>query len=278
MKKVFILIVILAGAFVSCGVKKITEEQCESEKKKTLVLYYSQTGTTKAVADDIQKQLGADIDSIVPVESYGYDYDATIQRWRKEKEDSVKVAIKPLTRNVNDYDTIFLGFPIWGGTFASPVETWLKDNKLVGKTIITFATFGSGGIEGATSSVVTQLPESNVAEGYGVRTSRISKAPAEINRWLIEKGYKKGEVSKLPEYGPIAPATPEETQIFNQACGDYKFPLGTPVTVSSRTYNGVTDYKFDVKSQLPDGKDSSSVIYVTVSPNEKPEFTRVVRN
>lgn len=262
---------------LSCTGNKKAEGQNEPEKTKTLVLYYSQTGTTKTVADEIQRQLGADIDSIVPVESYGYDYDATIERWRKEREDSIKVAIKPLHANINDYDTIFLGFPIWGGTYASPVATWLDENNLEDKTVITFATFGSGGLKSGTFSVVTKQPQSTVEEGYGVRTARISKAPAEINRWLIEKGYKGGEITKLPEYGASTPVTSEEVDIFNQACGDYKFPLGTPVTVSTRTCDSVTDYRYNVKSQTPDGKESSSVIYVTVSPNEKPEFTRVVR-
>ena len=271
------IIVSLLILLSNCGGNKKSGEQNEPEKTKTLVLYYSQTGTTRQVADEIKTQLGADIDSIVPVESYGYDYDATIERWRKEREDSVKVAIKPLTRNVNDYDTIFLGFPIWGGTYASPVASWLADNKLEGKSIITFATFGSGGIEPATNSVMNEEPGSTVIEGYGVRAARVAKAPAEIHRFLLENGYKKREIDKLPEYGPASPVNPEESEIFNQACGDYRFPLGTPVAVATRNYDGVTDYKFNVKSTAPDGSESSSIIYVTVAPGEKPEFTRVVR-
>lgn len=273
-----LLMASLAGVCMlsGCAGKK-SESQPEPEPGKTLVVYYSQTGTTKQVADEISRLLNVDIDSIVAVESYGYDYDATIARWLKEREDSVKVAIKPMNLNVNDYDTIFVGFPIWGGTYASPVATWLADNNLEGKTVITFATFGSGGIEGATNDVASAQPGATVEEGYGVRAARIAKAPKEIERWLIEKGYKKGEIEKLPEYGETTPVTPEETEIFNQACGDYKFPLGTPVAVAKRTYDGVTDYRYEVKSQGPDGKESESVIYVTCVPDEKPEFTRVVR-
>lgn len=261
----------------SCGSVKKNDEQKEPVKTNSLVLYYSQTGTTKAVADEIQRQSGADIDSIVAVESYGYDYDATIERWIKEREDSVKVAIRSLQTNVNDYDTIYLGFPIWGGTYASPVATWLEDNKLEGKTIITFATFGSGGLESATASVALQQPDSKVVEGYGVRSVRTDKAPEEINRWLIEKGYKKGKITPLPEYGESTKVTPEESEIFNKACGDYRFPLGTPVAVAKRSYDGITDYRYEVESKSPDGRESKSVIYVTVAPDGKPEFTRVIR-
>ena len=275
--KIIICLTFVLG-LMSCGSPKKSESSVQPEKPKSLVLFYSQTGATKTVAEEIRNQLGAEIDSIVPVESYGYDYDATIERWKKEKEDSVKVKIKPLTRNLNDYDTIYLGYPIWGGTYASPVATFLEDNSLAGKTIITFATFGSGGIESSTKDVASNAGDAKVIEGYGVRNIRVSKSPEEINRWLVEKGYKKGEVVKLPEYGPQTAVTPDELEIFNMACGDYKFPLGTPVSVASRSYNGITDYRFDVKSPTSHGGEATSTIYVTSTSNEKPEFTRVVRN
>ncbi|MCH5229799.1 MAG: hypothetical protein J1F12_07405 [Muribaculaceae bacterium] len=277
MKLKLIICFSLILGLTGCSGNRKSENGMEPEKTKSLVLFYSQTGATKEVAEEIQKQTGADIDSIVPVESYGYDYDATIQRWLKEKEDSVKVAIKPLTRNINDYDTIYLGYPIWGGTYASPVATFIEDNSLEGKTVITFASFGSGGIETSTSEVAKNVAKANVIEGYGVRNALIAKSPAEIQRWLIEKGYKKGEIEKLPEYGPMEPVTPEEQEIFNQACGDYKFPLGTPMEVSKRSYDDINDYKYEVTSVSPDGKESHSIIYVSKIGNEKPEFTRVVR-
>lgn len=277
MKLKLLTFTFIAMFMMSCTGNKKTDEQKEPEKSNTLVLYYSQTGTTKTVADELQKLLNADIDSIVAVDSYGYDYNATIDRWRKEREDSVKVAIKPLTKNINDYDTIFLGFPIWGGTFASPVATFLSDNSLEGKTIITFATFGSGGIENATKDMKTLQPNSNVVEGYGVRNVRITKAPIEIKRFLKERGYVKGDISSIPEYGEMLPVTEEDVKIFDNACGDYQFPLGTPISVAKRSYDGATDYCYDVVSKTPDGQESKSTIYVLVEPNQKPEFTRVVR-
>lgn len=275
--KKIVMMALLIPVLGSCAGNKKAGEEAGEEKTKTLVLYYSQTGTTRQVADEIQKRLGAEIDSIVAVESYGYDYDATIQRWLKEREDGIKTAIKPLNVNVNDYDTIFLGFPIWGGNYASPVATWLADNKLEGKTFITFATFGSGGLEGATASVTNEEPESTVIEGYGVRNARISKAPQEIERFLIENCYIQGEVAAMPGFGEELPVSEEDKEIFREATGDYKYPLGTPVMVAKRGFEGTMDYKFDVVSQSPDGKESKSIVLITVAPNEKPEFTRVIR-
>lgn len=275
--KALLISLISCGVLFSCGGNKNSKVDKESEKTKTLILYYSQTGATKTVAEELQKQLGAEIDSVVAKESYGYDYDATIGRWLKEREDSVKVAIKPLNVNVNDYDTIYLGFPIWGGSYASPIATFLSDNSLAGKTVITFATFGSGGIESATNDVIASQPGVNVIEGYGVRNARLTASSEEINRWLIENGLKKGEIQALPGYGEELPVSDEDVAIFREATESYRFPLGDPIMVAKRGFEGTMDYKFDVISRNPEGKESSSVIYITKSPEGKPEFTRVVR-
>ncbi|MDE6269888.1 MAG: hypothetical protein K2M12_03410 [Muribaculaceae bacterium] len=242
------------------------------------MVYYSQTGATKAGADELQKQLGCDIVAIEAVEPYDCDYPSTIARWRSEVENGVKVGINPIEINFDKYNTIFLGFPIWGGNYASPVATFLEDNSLAGKKVVTFATFGSGGIDGATKNVAAAQPEAEVVQGYGVRNARVAKAPAEIVRFLVENGYKDGEVEAMPAYSESKPVTDKETAIFNEACGSYQFPLGTPVEVASRKTPAGMDYKFAVESQTPDGQKAASTIYVTVEDGSAPEFTEVVRH
>lgn len=243
---------------------------CSTSAEKTLVLYYSQTGATKAVAEELQSRLGADIACIEAVDPYGADYAATVARWRQEREAGAKIAIQPLAVNLDDYDIIFLGFPVWGGTYASPMATFLADNSLAGKRVVTFATFGSGGLETATADVVKAQPEATVIKGYGVRNARIGKAAAEIQRFLIGNGYVEGEIAPLP-------VTEEDIAVFDAACGNYQFPLGTPVTVGKRSYDGTEDYRFEVKSQTPDGREASSTIYVIAPQGGTPEFTKVVR-
>ena len=267
--KLFAAAALMIAALCGCSTS--------AEKTKTLVLYYSQTGATKAVAEELQNQLGADIACIEAVEPYDADYAATVARWRQELEAGVKVAIQALTVNLDQYDTIFLGFPVWGGTVASPVATFLADNSLAGKTVVTFATFGSGGLDSATADVAAAQPDATVVKGYGVRNARVEKAPAEITRLLLEVGYIEGEIASLPEYGEALLVTEEDIAVFDAACGEYQFPLGTPVTVAKRSYDGTEDYRFDVKSQTPDGRESSSTIYVVVPQGGKPEFTQVVR-
>lgn len=247
--------------------------------QKMLVLYYSQTGTTQVVAEELQKQLGADIDSIVPVEPYAGDFQATIQRGQREMQSGETPALKPLTVNIADYDVIFIGYPIWFGTYAMPIATLVKENDFAGKTIVPFCTFGSGGLNTSTDALKAALPKAKIQAGYGVRTARILAVEKELDRFLKANGYKKGAVNKLPDYSAQKPVTDEEKAIFDAACSSYQFPLGTPQTVGKRVTDDGTDYQFIVKSRGMNGEEATSTIFVTVGKEEgaKPEFTEVVR-
>lgn len=266
MKKLLLLFAIMASITTSCAQKK-------------LVLYYSETGTTKAVAEELQKQLKADIESIEAVEPYTGDFQATMQRGQREMQKGKTPAIKPLKSKIADYDVIFLGYPIWFGTYAMPIATLVKENDFEGKTIIPFCTFGSGGLNTSTDALKKALPKAVIKDGYGVRTARVAAAEKELDRFLKENGYKEGTVVPLPDYSVQQPVTDEEKAIFDAACSDYQFPLGTPSTVGKRRTEDSTDYMFTVKGRGFNGEESTSIIYVTVGKavGSKPEFTQVVR-
>ena len=142
MKHVLIFAALLAA--VACGQKKA--------ESKALVLYYSQTGTTKAVAEALQQQLGADIEEIVAVNSYGEDFGATIARGQKELQEGTLPEIQPIQADIASYDVIFLGYPVWFGTYANPIATILDQVDFTGKKVVPFCTFGSGGLEESPSA------------------------------------------------------------------------------------------------------------------------------
>ena len=247
--------------------------------QKKLVLYYSETGTTKTVAQELQKQLGADIEEIEAVEPYSGIFQETIQRGQREMQSGEMPALKPLKKKIADYDIIFLGYPIWFGTYANPIITLVKEQDFAGKTIVPFCTFGSGGLNTSSDALKKALPKATIAKGYGVRTARVASAAKELDRFLKENGYKKGSVEKLPEYSEQKPVTEAEKKIFDAACSSYQFPLGTPQTFGKRSTSESTDYKFTVTGRGMNGAESTSIIYVTVgkAADAKPEFTEVVR-
>ena len=246
--------------------------------QKMLVLYYSETGTTKAVAEELQQQLGADIEAVEAVEPYTGNFQETIQRGQREMQSGMP-AIKPLKSAINNYDVIFLGYPIWFGTYANPIATLVKEQDFAGKKVVPFCTFGSGGLNTSADALKKALPKADIQSGYGVRTARVTAAAKELDRCLKENGYKKGKVEKLPEYSAQQPVGDAEKTLFDAACSSYQFPLGTPQTFGKRSTPDGTDYKFTVKSRGMNGEEATSIIYVTVGKADgaKPEFTEVVR-
>lgn len=278
MKKSMTMFAVLL-ALVGC--KSTGKKETETvQPRKSVIVYYSQTGGTEKAAKEFAKQL--DLDTLIKIEvenPYDGTYDETIERCMKEMETGEIPTLKSPGVDVAAYDTVYLGYPIWFGTYAPPVKAFVKEVNLDGKVIVPFCTFGSGGRFSAEADLKTALPNSTILPSYGVRAKRIDKAPAEITRFLILSGILKGEAEQLPEYSQQQKVTPEDVAVFNAACGDYPMPLGTPVTVGKRETSNGTDYQFVAKSKDREGKDMTATIYVTVGKEEgsQPEFTEVVR-
>lgn len=263
--KRLILAVMALTAMVSC-----------TNEKKNLVLYYSQTGATKAVAEEISSLTGADIASLDVEEAYDGNFSETVARCLEEQKTGFVPTLKPLDVNIGDYEVIFIGYPVWFGTYAPPVEALLRNEKFAGKKVVPFCTFGSGGLNTSADNLKAVLPDAQVVEGYGVRNARLAAAPEEIRRFLAREGYIAGEVGTVPDYSEQQPVTPEQRQIFDEACNSYQFPLGSPVTCGCRETSWGTEYLFNVISATSDGQTSESRIYVTVADG-KAEFTQVER-
>jgi flavodoxin len=252
----------------------------QKESQKILVLYYSQTNTTKAVADYICDQLGADIEEITVVNPYDGSYQETIERCMKERQSGELPEINPIAAKLADYDVIFFGYPIWFGTCALPALSALKAVDFSGMTIVPFCTFGSGGLEEGIRDLKAAQPKANVLPGYGVRASRIDAMPAEVDRFLLENGFVDGEFEEYEAFSEVRPATEEEIAIFDAAVGTYPMIQAKASKVSSRPIPGGTEYIFEAAAPgNPAFGDAPSAmkIYVVDIKGQEPAFTRVVR-
>ena len=261
-------------AVASCGQKK--------EAPKVLVLYYSQTQNTKAVAEEIATRLGADIEEILAVDSYGTDYHATIERCLKEREEGVTPEIQPVAADISAYDVIFLGYPVWFGTFAPPVSAFLDGADLSGKKIIPFCTFGSGGLDSSIRDIKARQPEAEVLPGYGVRAARIAAVPKEIDNFLKAAGLLEGEFFKPAEFPELHAVSEEEAAIFDAAVDGYPMLNAKAAEVASREIPGGVEYLFTAvpapREDNPRMPPPGNVkVYVTVEEGLAPVFTQVVR-
>lgn len=152
--------------------------------KKILVAYFSHSGNTKAVAEQICKATGGDIFRIEPVTAYPEEYNKLVDQAKKEVESSYKPAIKGKAPNIGTYDIIFVGSPSWWSTIAPPVATFLSGSNLTGKTIIPFITHEGSRMGRSAADIKKLCPGSTVLEGLPIRGSHATDSQNEIKQWL----------------------------------------------------------------------------------------------
>lgn len=124
----------------------------ESTGGKTLVVYYSASGNTENVSSVIAKTLGADLFELEPVEPYSNDDlnwtndDSRVTREHENEDERDVELVSATVDNWSEYDTVFIGYPIWWGIAAWPVDEFIETNDFTGKTVIPFATSASSGM------------------------------------------------------------------------------------------------------------------------------------
>lgn len=282
--KMMLVLATMTLVIVSCGPKKETKEVEDTKEValKALVLYYSQTGNTKGVAQEIATRIGADMEEINLVHPYDTGFRATIERCMKEREEGTVIEIQPLTVDIAKYDVIFLGYPVWFGTYAPPIATFLDQTDLSGKKVVPFCTFGSGGLDSSVRNIMTKQPKAEILPGYGVRAARLDAVPYEIDQFLKANGFLEGEYVKLEAFPEQHEVCEEETAIFNAAVDGYPMLNAQAKTAASRVLPNGTEYLFTAVDLPREGRDDmppagNLQVYVTVVEGQAPVFTQVVR-
>ena len=154
---------------------------------KTLVVYYSASGNTARVAQDIAEAAGADLFEIVPTEVYTDDdlnWTNSDSRVSREHDDESLRDVPLTTTEVPDwdsYDTVFIGYPIWWGIAAWPVDGFVKANDFTGKTVIPFATSSSSGIGQSGNLLADMAGTGNWQEGQRFSSGA---SGADVQSWV----------------------------------------------------------------------------------------------
>ncbi len=275
MKSIKLVLAAVAALFlaVSCGQKK--------NAPRILVLYYSQTSNTKALAEEIASSLEADIEQVLAIKPYDGEYEKTIQRCIQERESGVLPEVQSIKADLDSYDVIFVGYPIWFGTYALPMAAALNSIDLKGKKIVPFCTFGSGGLSSSTKDLARKFPDAQILPGYGVRAARMDAMPDEVKRFLIEGGFIEGHYEPLEDFPAAHAVSEEESDIFDAAVYGYRMIDAKARSVAARTVPGGTEYMFTAIPTPHEGRPapetSEMIIYVSVLDGKDPVFTQVVR-
>lgn len=150
---------------------------------KKLVVFYSYTGHTKMIAESIQRKLNCDILEIKPVKPYSTDYQTVVDEEQNNSSVGKTPDIQKIDKNLNDYDEIIIGTPVWWYTIAPVIRTFLTQNDLSNKTIKPFAT--NAGWLGQ-----KLCPNSKVDKGMNIvfesYSDNIVTSPDEIEKWIDE--------------------------------------------------------------------------------------------
>ncbi|HIT71507.1 MAG TPA: flavodoxin [Candidatus Scatovivens faecipullorum] len=163
-----------------------TEENVTTETGKTLVVYFSAQGHTKEVAQRIANNLGADIFELVPANEYtsdDLDWTDSNSRVTQEYEDESLRNIELVSSTVDnweEYDTVLIGYPIWWGIAAWPVDTFVKANDFNGKTVIPFCTSSSSGLGESGTLLAEEANGGNWLEGHRFRSNPLEE---DVDDW-----------------------------------------------------------------------------------------------
>ena len=156
---------------------------------KKLVVFYSYTGHTKMIAESIQKKLNCDILEIKPVKPYSTNYQTVVDEEQNNSSAGKTPDIQKIDKNINEYDEIIIGTPVWWYTIAPVIRTFLTQNDLSNKTIKPFAT--NAGWLGHTFQEIQKLcPNSKVDKGMNIvftedhHVSQLVTSPDEIDEWI----------------------------------------------------------------------------------------------
>lgn len=156
---------------------------------KKLVVFYSYTGHTKMIAENIQRKLNCDILEIKPVKPYSTDYQTVVDEEQNNSSAGKTPDIQKIDKNINEYDEIIIGTPVWWYTIAPVIRTFLTQNDLSNKTIKPFAT--NAGWLGHTFQEIQKLcHDSRVDKGMNIvftedhHVSQLVTSPDEIDEWI----------------------------------------------------------------------------------------------
>lgn len=173
-------VVALAGAKASAQ----SGQTSQLKGAKVLTAYFTRSGNTKVIAGSIHRALGTDFFEIRPAQPYPEDYEATVEQAKQERDRGVEPPLAERIPNIAGYETIFLGFPIWGDTTPPIIRSFLKAHDLRGKTIRPFITHGGYGLGNSLSVLESHATGARIEAAFVMEADQERRTLNQVNRWL----------------------------------------------------------------------------------------------
>lgn len=257
MKKIsFVLFIFLTAFFVGC-------KDSSEFAARSVIVSYSQTGNSEKLVPLIQRRGWTDLITLTVKSAYPTDYAAMVQTVKAEIESNQNPVLQQGKFDLAAYDTVYLVYPIWFGTFARPIRTFLDSNDLSGKVIIPFCTYGSGGLEASVRDIKSMEPHATVLDGYGIAKKRLEAgaAESEVNAFFEKMGDTRENKPVVGGYTEFRPLYADDSLLFAQVMADYSYLKVSPKNVATQVVAGM-NYKFAVEMTEPNGNMVEAIVSV----------------
>lgn len=171
------------GSVVSTG-----KENAESTGGRVLIAYFSWGGNTEGIAEEIQSQTGADLFEITLVNPYSTDYNTVLDEAQRAQNEQARPELATHVENMEEYDTILLGYPNWWASIPMPIASFLEEYDFSGKTIIPFCSHGGGRFGQSLTAIAKLVPDAVMGEALAVHYSGGNSLPEDVTEWLETNG------------------------------------------------------------------------------------------
>jgi flavodoxin len=174
-----------AMAAAACGTQSNTShaESRPTATSRILVAYFSRSGNTRVIAGLLQRAFATDLFEIQPATAYPEEYLATVEQAKQERDAGVEPAIAAKVPGMASYDTVFLGFPIWGETTPPIIRSFLKAHDLAGKTVVPFVTHGGYGLGSSQAVLASHAAKAKLSRPFSMQADQERQTMNTVNEW-----------------------------------------------------------------------------------------------
>lgn len=160
----------------------------ELNDDRILIIYFSRSGNTETLANFIHEQTGGELLKLETKVPYPSDYDEVLAQAQEEQRKNARPELKT-TINIDDYDVIFIGYPLWCYDIPMAFYTFFDSYDFEDKIIVPFMTHGTSGESGTFKKIGNYLDKATVLKGFNVYGTDVGKSKTQVDIWLKELGF-----------------------------------------------------------------------------------------
>lgn len=155
---------------------------------KVLIAYFSWGGNTKGIAEEIQRQTGADLFEITMVNPYSTNYNTVLDEAQRDQNVQARPELATHIENMDEYDIVMIGYPNWWASIPMPVASFLEEYDFSGKTILPFCSHGGGRFGQSLTAIAKLAPNAAMGEALSIHYSGGSELSGDVSAWLGSNG------------------------------------------------------------------------------------------